>query len=338
MSSIDIYTHPYYTTLRDACKQDAFDEYIKLCVRYANNRKAKRQTEAHHIFPVSIFGQNDTLINLPIKEHFSAHVLLWKAIDGTKSELHMKWFRKMANAVHKMVQGRNHTTYTPEEYEQARLAVIDARTNTVTAYDVREDKYVKVNKNQVDSKRYFTVFPVINTITGKRTYVSVIDPQWVDCIHAGNVQKYLDLQTNTHVNLDTSYAKNFPERYVHWRKGTKPTKSQKGKARRFYDPVTKQYVSCTTPEGRRLGYEGCSNYIDLDNENKIVYIASSVAKEQPWRYKHANAGRFDVIDIDTGECIKIYAHEYDKTKYIARSKLIHEKSKISATQTLDFGE
>ncbi len=62
-------------------------QYIKLIRNAQNNslptlsidgNKKKTYIEKHHIFPVSIFGKNKTIIKLTAKEHFVAHHLLWK--------------------------------------------------------------------------------------------------------------------------------------------------------------------------------------------------------------------------------------------------------------------
>lgn len=52
--------------------------YIRLVETRKNQKKEKFKTEAHHIFPVAIFGSNDITVNLTHKEHFIAHLLLWK--------------------------------------------------------------------------------------------------------------------------------------------------------------------------------------------------------------------------------------------------------------------
>lgn len=36
--------------------------------------------EDHHIFPKSIFGKNSVTVRLTAREHYIAHMLLWKAL------------------------------------------------------------------------------------------------------------------------------------------------------------------------------------------------------------------------------------------------------------------
>lgn len=52
--------------------------YIRLIETRRNQKREKFKTESHHIFPVSIFGTNKERVNLTHKEHFIAHLLLWK--------------------------------------------------------------------------------------------------------------------------------------------------------------------------------------------------------------------------------------------------------------------
>lgn len=52
--------------------------YIALIESRKFQEKEKFKTEKHHIFPVSIFGNNKHIVNLTYKEHFIAHLLLWK--------------------------------------------------------------------------------------------------------------------------------------------------------------------------------------------------------------------------------------------------------------------
>ena len=62
-------------------------QYIKLIrkaqqnplpVLFLDGVEKKVYTEKHHIFPKSIFGENKSIIKLTAKEHFVAHLLLWK--------------------------------------------------------------------------------------------------------------------------------------------------------------------------------------------------------------------------------------------------------------------
>jgi hypothetical protein len=44
------------------------------------SKKSSKYFEEHHIFPESIFGKNRSLVCLTAREHYIAHILLWKAL------------------------------------------------------------------------------------------------------------------------------------------------------------------------------------------------------------------------------------------------------------------
>lgn len=82
--------------------------YVNLIESRQTQYKVEFETEAHHIYPVSIFGQNKLTVNLTHKEHFIAHLLLWKMY---KSEFGDNYIltKKMVFAVRSFdtLKGRN---------------------------------------------------------------------------------------------------------------------------------------------------------------------------------------------------------------------------------------
>lgn len=76
-------------------------QYIKL-VRKAQKRNPAElegiYTEKHHVFPKSIFGKNNYLVELTFKEHIVAHHLLYK-ICSVRYGLKHKFTTKMAYAL-----------------------------------------------------------------------------------------------------------------------------------------------------------------------------------------------------------------------------------------------
>lgn len=79
-----------------------FDENTKYLVWYfniVNNRVVKKldkssNTDLHHIYPKSIFGDNNNLVRLTIREHILCHVLLWKHFRKLKKvrETKSSWY------------------------------------------------------------------------------------------------------------------------------------------------------------------------------------------------------------------------------------------------------
>ena len=73
-------------------------QYIKL-IRKASLRSLNLgYTEKHHVFPVSIFGKNKSIVKLTAKEHFIAHHLLWKYYQKKYGNKDHKTI-KMMNAI-----------------------------------------------------------------------------------------------------------------------------------------------------------------------------------------------------------------------------------------------
>jgi hypothetical protein len=75
--------------------------------------------ESHHIFPKSIYGNNNKVIYLTIREHYIAHKLLWKLFRkryGVKDNR----TRKMAMAFHFMIYGKG-DTYRLQKYDNSYL-------------------------------------------------------------------------------------------------------------------------------------------------------------------------------------------------------------------------
>jgi hypothetical protein len=73
--------------------------YLKIycnLIRKAENRTPPEcYTEKHHIFPKSIFGNNDRIVMFTAKEHYISHLLLWKGFRkryGEKNQKTIKMF------------------------------------------------------------------------------------------------------------------------------------------------------------------------------------------------------------------------------------------------------
>ena len=80
--------------------------YIKL-VRKAQNRMLQNSEycEKHHIFPKSIFGKNNYIVKLTLREHFVAHLLLWKYYKRKYGNKNQKTI-KMVYALNRMRTSR----------------------------------------------------------------------------------------------------------------------------------------------------------------------------------------------------------------------------------------
>lgn len=86
--------------------------------------------EKHHIFPISIFGKNNAIVFLTLREHYIVHKLLWKIFRKRYGSNDTRT-RKMAMAFHWMIYGKGDTkrNYCNSYlYDSARKAVYEAKT------------------------------------------------------------------------------------------------------------------------------------------------------------------------------------------------------------------
>lgn len=101
--------------------------YNELIKKAQNRTSVSGYTEKHHIMPKSLGGSNskDNLVDLTPKEHYIAHMLLYKIHKGTSSEL------PMLRAWHCMcVNGNRSNRHTSRTYSIAREKYIISMTGT----------------------------------------------------------------------------------------------------------------------------------------------------------------------------------------------------------------
>jgi hypothetical protein len=107
--------------------------YINLCRKSSNRTSTfeRNEYENHHIFPESIYGKNKSTVRLTLREHYIAHLLLWKYFKK-RYGTHNYRTRKMAQAFYMMVfgsDGDNYRTpnYTSRQFNLAKLAMYEAK-------------------------------------------------------------------------------------------------------------------------------------------------------------------------------------------------------------------
>jgi hypothetical protein len=76
-------------------------------MRKTKDRNLEGYIEKHHIFPQSIFGKNKFTVKLTAREHFIAHLLLWKDYKKRCGPKHKNTIR-MALALGGMIYGQNY--------------------------------------------------------------------------------------------------------------------------------------------------------------------------------------------------------------------------------------
>jgi hypothetical protein len=75
-------------------------------MRKTNPDRDIKKTENHHIFPVSIFGENKNIVKLTVREHFVAHKLLYM-IYKQRNGSHHRNTKKMLHALRMMMLGHD---------------------------------------------------------------------------------------------------------------------------------------------------------------------------------------------------------------------------------------
>lgn len=95
--------------------------YIKLCrrgiQRFGGTSKRVAGFERHHVFPQALYKSN-LIAHLTAREHYIAHILLYKAFKCRYGEIHYKTI-KMAHAAWNMMRKDNFQsrTFTSKQYE-----------------------------------------------------------------------------------------------------------------------------------------------------------------------------------------------------------------------------
>ncbi len=76
-------------------------------------------TEKHHIFPISVFGKNNIVVKLTAKEHFVAHLLLWKDFRKRYGNKNLKT-KKMLHAIFLMMASDNNKKNNSRKFSKLR--------------------------------------------------------------------------------------------------------------------------------------------------------------------------------------------------------------------------
>lgn len=159
--------------------------YVKIC-RKAQERIIDKSEnyEKHHVFPVSIYGENSFTVVLSLREHYVVHWLLWKAFIKRYGASDEKT-RKMAIAFHWMIYGKNKKhrvdNYSSRVYESARLAAIMSKKGNIREdmlgkkfFGATQQRILDGIKKQADSRRGKKInYPKQRKLRGNHTIETV---------------------------------------------------------------------------------------------------------------------------------------------------------------------
>lgn len=136
--------------------------YIKLMRKAEQRGWTKRSApcyvEKHHVFMRAIFGDNNRTVYLTAREHFIAHLLLWKAYYKRYGKYHWKT-AKTGKAIHAMSMRSQFTEsrhpFNSHEFEMARTANIDSmsKDNHWSRQEGAVNPLIKLNKDPERAKR-----------------------------------------------------------------------------------------------------------------------------------------------------------------------------------------
>lgn len=129
-------------------------------------KSAPCYVERHHIFIKAIFGENDRVVYLTAREHFVAHLLLWKACRKRYGITHWKT-AKTGKALHCMSMSSKFTNgrhvFNSYEFEATRVANVESMVgdNHWSRQEGAVSPFVALNKDPERAKR-------IGEINGQR--------------------------------------------------------------------------------------------------------------------------------------------------------------------------
>ena len=291
--------------------------YVKLIEHRLFNESTSDCIEKHHIIPTCVSDEySENIVKLSAREHFIAHLLLWKAFKSSTI------YFKLANAVHVFnqnakTQGRSLNSVS---YHLMRLAVKQARSGRATFFDKTLKKYVKENVIFANENPdlFSSARMVLNLVTGKRTYISVDDPLYDTSVHVtSSVQKFIDILTGDILKMDTRDPRRIadPDRYKGLNTHKTPPNPMTGLRHRF-DIETNSYVRIPDALAKSDTVRYKEVQISVDTQTGISgWYQKELIQANPDRYKHPNTNKVDVYSIEKSKMIKIKTSDFNDEKH-----------------------
>lgn len=148
--------------------------YISLC-KTRKTRTIEEYTEKHHVFPESIYGKNEFVVSLTHREHYIAHLLLWKMCKN-RYGVHNWKTRKMAIAFHMMVycvgDTKRQSNLFSRYYQLAKIASRESKLGKKRK-DLQGKKYFGASeetiKNGIEKMRLKKIGQKINYPKNRKT-------------------------------------------------------------------------------------------------------------------------------------------------------------------------
>lgn len=208
-----------------------YDKHYNLLIEKAKNRILEGYGENHHIIPRCFGGEdtNDNLVRLTAREHFIAHLLLYKmqtekrkihqmltavvmmkGKDSKNSKLYESARKKFGKIHSQSISGENHPMYGSSRIgednpfygkthsEETRKRLSEAKEGMVIAKDTRTGNKLWVSKEDFEKYEYLVGLTKGNSIsdeTKKRISDGLKSKPILTCPHCGkegrnNMKRY----------------------------------------------------------------------------------------------------------------------------------------------------
>lgn len=135
--------------------------YCNLIRKAENRTPPEGYTEKHHIFPKSIYGDNDRVVVLTAKEHYIAHALLEKICLKRYGKSHI-YTEKMTYAHFLMNDGKRY--YNSFLYEQVRKKVSEIHSNKFSGKNNPRYGKIGIYKHSEETKEKQRKYNIENNI------------------------------------------------------------------------------------------------------------------------------------------------------------------------------
>jgi hypothetical protein len=172
--------------------------------------------EEHHIFIKAVFGENDRVVYLTAREHFIAHLLLWRACRKRYGVQHWKTART-AKAVQAMSMKSQFTCnrQTGRLYEIAKKANSESMSGDLhwSRQEGAVNPFIALNKDPVRAKR-------IGEMNGKRE-----KERWESGTHQWQDPEFVEQKRQRMLNGQAAEMGAKVKGKLWWNNGVKQTRS-----------------------------------------------------------------------------------------------------------------
>jgi hypothetical protein len=181
-------------------------------------KSAPCYVEEHHILIKAIFGENDRVVYLTAREHFIAHLLLWKACRKRYGVQHWKT-AKTGKALQSMSMKSKFTVnryvLSSREFEIARVANIESMLgdNHWSRQEGAVNPLIALNKDPVRAQ-------YIGEINGKRE-----KEKWDKGEHQWQDPEFIESKRQRMVNGQAALMGSKVKGKLWWNNGVKQTRA-----------------------------------------------------------------------------------------------------------------